>query len=850
MKHAGSSNKGWRSDALWWLVLGAAASILVIAAAGVASFSLSNVVVLVVSIFVATLVCPHELSIPWTQKKFSPRTIFAFWGTVWLGIPGGLILGTAASAAWHHGARSDRKRATTSIAVDVLAISASASVFVVAKSFFAGLSTVIFPSGLLIPNEVVIASLPMAATHLGVRILMVWVETRLSLRRELSDVELVEPVTYVASLVATFLLTITFTHFGVEFGLVVVPLAVIADFAYKLHLRGVAQHTREITDASRLHLATVEALATAIDARDQVGRGHVRRTQIYAVGIGRLMGLGGDDLRALEAGALLHDIGKLAVPDHILNKPGRLTRAEMEKMKIHSAIGASILEEVGFPYPVVPTVKHHHECWDGTGYPDGLKGADIPISARILSIADAFDTLRDARPFRPAVSREDACNFLRSRAGSQFDPNIVSTFLKNLRALELELEAVGLEYEPRDAEGQARPANDPIKTGYIEEIKRANREVFTLYELARDFGSSHTLEDALELFTAKVAEFVPFDTALVYLLDDSADVATAVHVHGQNRAALLGKQVRVGDGATGYVLKKCRPVENVDPSMDFAYSHTDLTKAYVAMASLPLFGDEKIIGAISIYSSELGVYEEEHLRLLETVSRIASDAIFKSLRHAETESYALTDPMTTLPNARSLQLQFDKEAARAKRSDGYFQMLVMDLDGFKMVNDTFGHKVGDRLLKAVGKVIGEELRDYDFLARYGGDEFIALIPDTHAADVVDLCRRIETAVDKYQMDLGDDMFAKVGVSIGSASFPNHGETFDQLIMSADKAMYATKAFHRKRNERLSDRDTRPVSDNVEDVAAEEVVEFAAAIYDDSVVLELDETHVVEMGLVN
>ncbi|MGH9949531.1 MAG: HD-GYP domain-containing protein, partial [Pyrinomonadaceae bacterium] len=195
---------------------------------------------------------------------------------------------------------------------------------------------------------------------------------------------------------------VSLLHFGIDFIYVLAAASIAGIAAHSIHRRMLEQQTRLISEASRMHLATVEALATAIDARDQVGLGHVRRTQIYAVGLGTVMGLDESQIDALRTGALLHDIGKLAVPDHILNKPGPLTAAEMEKTKIHSSVGASILDKVGFSYPVVPTVKSHHEFWDGNGYPEGLKGESIPLTARILSIADAYDALREARPYRPA----------------------------------------------------------------------------------------------------------------------------------------------------------------------------------------------------------------------------------------------------------------------------------------------------------------------------------------------------------------------------------------------------------------------------------------------------------------
>src|SRR6266542_5003101 len=153
---------------------------------------------------------------------------------------------------------------------------------------------------------------------------------------------------------------------------------------------------------SRLHLATAEALATAIDAKDQTTHCHVRRVQIYAAGLGEVLGLSLPEIAALKAGALLHDIGKLAVPAHIINKPGRLTPVEFEKMKVHTTVGAQILSRVDFPYPVTPIVRHHHEQWDGMGYPDGLKGEQIPITARIISVVDCFDSVEKIGHFGAA----------------------------------------------------------------------------------------------------------------------------------------------------------------------------------------------------------------------------------------------------------------------------------------------------------------------------------------------------------------------------------------------------------------------------------------------------------------
>ena len=653
-------------------------------------------------------------------------------------------------------------------------------------------------------------------------------------------------------------------YFGPMFGLLMVPLVITGHLAFKFHQRKLTQKTSEMIEANRVHLATVEALATAIDARDQVGRGHVSRTQIYAVGIGRLLELDKNELEALNSGALLHDIGKLAVPDHILNKPGRLTPAEMEKMKIHASVGASILEKVGFPNPVVPTVRHHHERWDGTGYPDGLSKEEIPITARILCVADAYDTIRGARPYRASVSRDEARQYLKAGAGTQFDPRITDIFLRNLKKFETAIDEEDLSYRVTNVSGAnqiERARSEGSDPGYIEQIKNANREVFTLYELARVFGSSLNLQDTLELFVNKIAELVPLDTCVVYLLDGAETVAIAKHVYGKHKEALKNRKVQVGQGATGYTLKKRQPVYNINPGLDFSFYQMEFIQEFRAMASLPLIANEKILGAVSLYSTELETYEDEHMRLLETTSRIASDAIATSLRHAETESRALTDPMTGLPNARSLGMQFDKEIARAGRSGSTFQVVMLDLDGFKRVNDTYGHKAGDALLKGLSRVLQKQLREYDFLARYAGDEFVAIVPDADKKAIAELCYRMEKAVREFKLDVGNGRVARVGVSLGAASYPANGDTLDQIIISADKAMYAVKARRKKRikeqrdkilaeKRRKEQQAMQPLPVEITEIEVENpnpTLKPSRQTPDskDSIIVELDESHVID-----
>src|SRR6185436_4667478 len=186
------------------------------------------------------------------------------------------------------------------------------------------------------------------------------------------------------------------------------------------------QHAEEM---ATIHMNTIESLAIAIDAKDQTTHGHVRRTQLYATQMGALFKVSEAELRALHAGALLHDIGKLAVPEYILNKPGKLTEAEFAKMKIHPTVGGDILKRVSFPYPVEDIVRYHHEKWDGSGYPRGLRAEQIPLVARIISVVDFYDATRCDRPYRKGMKREESLALLQKMSGSSFDPKVVDTFI-------------------------------------------------------------------------------------------------------------------------------------------------------------------------------------------------------------------------------------------------------------------------------------------------------------------------------------------------------------------------------------------------------------------------------------
>ncbi len=597
-------------------------------------------------------------------------------------------------------------------------------------------------------------------------------------------------------------LPLLFSNHSLSFSLLSVCLVVTTYLMYLAWSRLKAK-TREAEELSRLHLATAEALATAIDAKDQTTHCHVRRLQIYAAGLGELFDLPAPQIRALQAGALLHDVGKLAVPAHILNKPGRLTPAEFEKMKIHTTVGAQILSRVDFPVPVTPIVRHHHEQWDGDGYPDGLKAEQIPITARIISVVDCFDSVREERPFRRGMTRDEAIALLLRGSGTHFDPEVVDKFIKHLPQFESRIGSLGLQQQAPDTDPGEQYMLNEVDLAQTRErgcymaydqIKNAHREVYALYEIARTFGSSLDIKATLAILVDRIGQIVPFDTCAVYLYDESKGYAVAAHVAGKHAELLLSRCVAPGEGVTGFALANRRPMNQLQPGLDFV--GMEIETEYRSMASLPLFKDQALLGALSVYSSELEHYTEDHMRLLETVTRLASDALTKAMQHAEAESNALTDPLTGLPNARYITLRFEEEAARARRSSRPFQVVMLDLDDFKKVNDTFGHQVGDKMLREMARIIQGQLREYDFLARYAGDEFVAIVQELVGSQVEELRLRIENIISHFSLHVRGGQHAHVGISIGTATYGVDGETLEQLLLAADQAMYRAKSQHK------------------------------------------------------
>jgi putative nucleotidyltransferase with HDIG domain len=377
----------------------------------------------------------------------------------------------------------------------------------------------------------------------------------------------------------------------------VAPIPLILYAAFKNATGRTEDQFAHLEHVNRMYLSTIEALATAIEAKDGVTHDHIRRVQRHAVGLARALGVSDDaTIKAIEAAALLHDTGKLAVPEHILNKPGKLNAVELVKMRRHVDVGADILSTIDFPYPVVPIVKSHHEAWDGSGYPKGISGTDIPIGARILSVVDCFDALTSDRPYRRALSEDAAIEILVAHRGTMYDPNVVDTFLRIYRELQPSPVIRAQVTEPAQitcAPAQDEPSAVAATAGGEEPDEIA---MASFGRLASDTG---TAADLISLAAALLQRDVPGATCAFYVASDD-DMLVVSYAAGRLAPALRGFTMGVGMGLSGWVAANRQSIVNSDASLDLAALGVP-PGSHMCM-STPLLDRGTFVGVLTLYT--------------------------------------------------------------------------------------------------------------------------------------------------------------------------------------------------------------------------------------------------------
>jgi diguanylate cyclase (GGDEF)-like protein/putative nucleotidyltransferase with HDIG domain len=593
--------------------------------------------------------------------------------------------------------------------------------------------------------------------------------------------------------------------FNWETSLLMVPVVYLIYRSYRLYLGKLEDEKVHVEEIANLHLRTIEALALAIEAKDQTTHEHLQRVRVYAIEVAKEMGVTGSELEALHAASLLHDIGKLAVPEHIISKPGRLTPEEFEKMKIHTLVGAEILERVRFPYPVVPIVRAHHEKWDGSGYPLGLKGAEIPIGARILSAVDYLDALASDRQYRRALPLHDVMQKLAAESGKSFDPKVVTVLQKRYQYLERLAVAkssqdvnsplsTAIKIERGEApaagfENATAPDYAGRETTFLSSIAAARQEAQSLFELSQDLGASLSLGETLSVFSVKLKPMVPYDAIAIYVLRENELVPE--YVNGDNYRLFNSLRIPLGQGLSGWVAQNKKPIVNGNPSVEPGYLN-DPSKFSTLRSALavPLEGISGVIGVLAVYRGERDAFTSDNLRILLAVSSKMALSIENALKYQQAESSATTDYLTGLPNARSLFLQLERELARCKRDNSSLTVMVSDMDGFKQINDRFGHLEGNRVLRLFAQALKESCREYDYVARMGGDEFVVIAPGLPTEAASKKAQQLRVLAKQAGFDVcGEEILS---VSLGQAVYPEDGQDAEKLLAQADRRMYLEK----------------------------------------------------------
>lgn len=412
---------------------------------------------------------------------------------------------------------------------------------------------------------------------------------------------------YFAAASAAFLLILLTQFVSILAMLAVLPLMATIHLALRSWTGRIVDAEQHVATVDRLYLSTIGALSTAIEAKDGVTSSHIHRVQHYAMGLAGALGSLDDlTLKALQAAALLHDTGKLAVPERILNKPGKLTSAEFETMKLHVDVGADILSSIEFPYPVVPIVRAHHENWDGSGYPNGLKGTEIPIGARILSVVDCYDALTSDRPYRAAMSDEEALAIIRARRGTMYDPVVVDTFERVCRDI------VPFDVKPQLQKAVQQiskavaftpePAAAPAAATLAPAINEGPESMRALASLARIVSGRPTAADLSSMIWTHVRHIVPNTSCAFFLHEPLTDSVGVAFVAGGASSVLQGLQITMGERLTGWVAANHQPIVNSEAQLDLGAEAMLAGLRYCL--SLPLVAEGRLLGVLSLYGAD------------------------------------------------------------------------------------------------------------------------------------------------------------------------------------------------------------------------------------------------------
>jgi diguanylate cyclase (GGDEF)-like protein/putative nucleotidyltransferase with HDIG domain len=761
---------------------------------------------LAIAIFASSL----KVQLPGIDGTMSVNFLFILLGILELSLPETLLIGCSAALVqclW----RTHQTTSPAKIAFNVFSMMANA----IALAYFAYHRFVLVAGHRAALLMLVLAALIyFLANTLPVSVIIALTEGK-SARKVWSECYFWSFPFYLVGAAVIGLVGFVNRHAGWQTSLMVLPVIYWVYRSYRMYLGRLADEKkhvevekRHVEDIASLHMRTIEALALAIDAKDHTTHKHLHRVRIYASEIAKELGLTSKEVEALRAAALLHDIGKLAVPEHIINKPGRLTPEEFEKLKIHPIVGAEILERVAFPYPVAPIVRAHHEKWDGSGYPEGIVGEEIPIGARILAAVDCLDALATDRQYRKALPLDEAMTRVVQMSGTSFDPKVVDVLKRRYIELEqiaqtqsMSMTTPGLSTNLRIERGLAPEAGFEHTAGvgtaasesdFLSSIASARQEAQTLFEVSQDLGNSLSLGETLSVLAMRLRRVIPYDSIAVFVCRNGRLVPE--FVSGDNFRLLSSLRVPIGEGLCGWVAENRKPIINGNPQVEHGYqSGPEKITALQSAIAVPLEGLSGVAGVLAMYQTERDGFTADHLRILLAISSKVAVSVENALKYQQAESSATTDYLTGLPNARSLFVHLAQELARCRRTGTSLAVMVCDLDGFKQINDRYGHLEGDRVLKTFANSLKEACREYDYVARMGGDEFVVIATGMKPEAASDKANRLN----QLAMSAGKQICGRnlISLSVGTAFCPQDGFDAERLLAEADRKMYTMKQVH-------------------------------------------------------
>jgi putative nucleotidyltransferase with HDIG domain len=427
-------------------------------------------------------------------------------------------------------------------------------------------------------------------------------------------------LTYFGGIFAAMLVMLLSRFFTtLETLILIVPLPVILYVAFRHAVGRATDQVDHLAKVNRVYVGAIEALAHAVDAKDEVTHDHTRRVQDRAVLLAREMGVEDEgEIQAIKAASLLHDVGKLAIPEHILNKPGRLTPAEYEIMKRHAPIGADILSVIGFPFAVAPIVRYHHENWDGSGYPEGIAGESIPVGSRILAVVDCFDALTSDRPYRPKMEDREALQIISDRRGTMYDPRVVDTFF---RLHGRGVETVAAPPPPKQPHSALQA---PLRSG----DDRRELDLQTFFEFGKAIGTPASMSALGEIVWSLFKTRLPASTFVLYGYDRADDSIVAVYEAGMEGCRVRTTRIPLGERLSGWVAATGQSVVNSDARLDLDEDARDQSPLRSALA-VPIMTEDRAIGVLSFYASEPNAFDDAHRRLVVAASLAVAPSLME-----------------------------------------------------------------------------------------------------------------------------------------------------------------------------------------------------------------------------